>query len=58
MNTKKDKIDANQPLASEDGETIEWALQQMEVLYKSRCVQAPFGSNITIREVKKEESSE
>ena len=34
--------------------TIEEALQQMEVLYKSRCVQAPAGSNVTIREIKKE----
>jgi hypothetical protein len=29
--------------------------EQMEMIYKSRCVQIPAGSNVTVREIKKEE---
>ncbi len=39
----------------EEEETIDNALLQMEILYKCRCVQPPFGSNVTIREIKKDE---
>lgn len=55
MDTQQDKIDTTDQHDIEEGEAIEKALQQMEVLYKSRCVQAPLGSNITIREINKEE---
>lgn len=58
MDTQKDKDDTTAQHEFEDGETIEKSFQQMEILYKSRCVQAPLGANITIREVaesKKEE---
>lgn len=55
MDTQEDKNDTNEQLNLENNESIEAALQQMEVLYKSRCVQPPLGSNITIREIKKEE---
>jgi hypothetical protein len=52
---QKSKIDTTEQDDQEDGAAIEQAFQQMEVLYKSRCVQAPVGTNVTIREIKKEE---
>lgn len=55
MDTQQDKIEATDHQDIEEGEAIEKALLQMEVLYKSRCIQAPLGSNITIREIHKEE---
>ena len=55
MDTPQEKIETAQQPALEDGEAIEEACKQMEILYKSRCVQAPFGTNIIIREIKKEE---
>jgi hypothetical protein len=57
MDTQHDKIETTEQHDLEDGDAIEKAFQQMEVLYKSRCVQAPLGANITIREIKKEEES-
>ena len=38
--------------AFEEQEAIDNALLQMEILYKCRCVQPPFASNVTIREIK------
>lgn len=55
MDTQRDKIEATEQHDLEEGDAIEKAFRQMEVLYKSRCVQAPLGANITIREIKKEE---
>ena len=52
MDTQRDKTDNTEQHNLEDGEAIEKALQQMAVLYKSRCVQAPLGANVTIREIK------
>ncbi len=44
-----------QPSICDAEEAIDNALLQMEILYKCRCVQPPFGSNVTIREIKKDE---
>lgn len=55
MDTKQDPLEIIDNDTLEESEAIEQALQQMSVLYKSRCVQAPLGSNITIREIKKED---
>lgn len=56
MDTKQQNtLDTDKQLDNEDDKALDMALQQMEVLYKSRCVQASIGTNITIREVKKEE---
>ncbi len=55
MENKQDPLETVENNTLEDGEAIEQAFRQMAVLYKSRCVQAPLGSNITIREIKKEE---
>lgn len=38
-----------------DGTAIEKGLEQMEMIYRSRCVQAPTGKNVTVREIVKEE---
>lgn len=35
----------------EDEDAIALAIQQMESLYKSRCVKNPLGTNVVIREV-------
>jgi hypothetical protein len=39
----------------DDDESIDRALIQMGLIYKSRCIQPPRGSNITIREITKED---
>ncbi len=33
---------------------IDNALLQMEILYKCRCIQPPFGTNVTVREIEKD----
>jgi hypothetical protein len=38
-----------------DEEKIEQGFSQMEMLYRSRCIQPPMGSNVTVREIEKEE---
>ncbi|MGB3225475.1 MAG: hypothetical protein WBB23_21990 [Desulforhopalus sp.] len=38
-----------------DDESIDRALIQMGLIYKSRCIQPPRGSNVTIREITKDE---
>lgn len=35
----------------ENEEAIALAIQQMESLYKSRCVKNPLGTNVVIREI-------
>lgn len=55
MNTEQEKMSEDRSAGHEDGEAIDQALVQMEVLYRCRCVQAPSGSNITVREIKNEE---
>lgn len=55
MTTEQEKITEDRPADHEDGEAIDQAFVQMEVLYRCRCVQAPNGNNITVREIKKEE---
>ncbi len=39
----------------EDDEKIELGFTQMELLYRSRCVQAPLGSNVVVREIEKDD---
>lgn len=55
MDDKYPSNDSPDQQATEDNDTIDEALQQMALLYKSRCVQTPIGSNVTIREIKKED---
>lgn len=38
-----------------DDESIDRALIQMGLIYRSRCIQPPHGSNVTIREITKDE---
>ncbi len=38
-----------------EDDSIDRALEQMSSIYKSRCIQPPNGSNVTIREIKKDE---
>lgn len=49
--SKKDEQDK----MSDEDESIDSAFLQMEMIYKSRCIQPPRGSNVTIREIKKDE---
>jgi len=39
----------------DEDDAIDRALVEMESIYKSRCIQPPHGSNVTIREIKKQE---
>lgn len=39
----------------EDEQKIEEGFTQMEMLYRSRCVQSPLGGNVVVREIEKDE---
>lgn len=39
-------------------EIIDRAVLEMELLYRSRCVQAPLGKNVTVRELPADSSDE
>jgi hypothetical protein len=52
---KKEYPEKDQEEKLDDGDTIDSAFLQMEMLYRSRCVQPPLGSNVTIKEIKKDE---
>ena len=55
MDQIKENVKDEQRSTCDEEEAIDNALLQMEILYKCRCVQPPFGSNVTIREIKKDE---
>jgi hypothetical protein len=44
--------------SAEETEIIDRALLEMELLYRSRCVQGPLGKNVTIRELPNDSSDE
>lgn len=53
---KTDKNEDNEPdKINDEDDSIDRALEQMSSIYKSRCIQPPNGSNVTIREIKKDE---
>ena len=52
--TRKNESDEQTKKLEED-EAIERALVQMTLIYRSRCVEPPGGSNVTIREIKKDD---
>ncbi|MFT5697163.1 MAG: hypothetical protein ACI8ZB_000011 [Desulforhopalus sp.] len=39
----------------EDDEKIELGFTQMEMLYRSRCIQSPLGTNVVVREIEKDD---
>ncbi len=46
--------DDNTPASADDNldeQAISEAFQEIEVLYKSRCIQNPLGSNVVVREI-------
>ena len=52
---KTDKSADNEPdKTNDEDDSIDRALEQMSSIYKSRCIQPPNGSNVTIREIKKD----
>jgi len=55
MDVSKEKANDNTDKQTDEDEAIDRAFLQMELIYKSRCVQPPRGSNVTIREVKKDQ---
>lgn len=55
MDATKECVTNEQDKDLDEGESIERGFVQMELIYKSRCVQPPLGSNVTIREIKKDE---
>jgi hypothetical protein len=59
MNNNPARPDLDQAeQTAEETEIIDRALLEMELLYRSRCVQAPLGKNVTIRELPNDSSDE
>ena len=54
MDSIKEHEKNDQQITPDEQNGIDTAMRQMEVLYKSRCVQPPFGTNVTIREIEKD----
>ncbi len=54
MAKKNEEIENGEDIELDEGEAIERGFEQMELLYRSRCVQAPTGSNVTVREIEKD----
>jgi hypothetical protein len=53
MNTNDDfKAD---DIERDDDEKIDLGFTQMELLYRSRCVQPPLGTNVVVREIEKDD---
>lgn len=50
MTNKKEQID-EEPISQEESDKLDADLLGIDMLYRSRCVQAPAGSNVKIREV-------
>ena len=55
MDSQRDNAEDEKSLPTSEDKVIDHAMLQMEILYKCRCVQPPHGSNVTIREIKKDE---
>ncbi len=55
MTTEENRNDKDSKTHADDGEKIELGFTQMEILYKSRCVQSPVGKNVFVREIETEE---
>jgi len=56
MNEKDESSDMEKESNMED--KLDEALEQIDMLYKSRCVQPPSGnSNVTIKEINKDNES-
>lgn len=55
MKAGLEKIDDDRISDLQDDEAIDKAFVQMEVIYKSRCVQPPLGKNVTVREIEEKE---
>ncbi len=55
MDVTKERKNDEQDKKLEEGEAIDRAFIEMEMIYKSRCVQPPLGSNVTVREIENEE---
>ncbi len=53
--TRQDQTESLEQHELDEEQAIDEALRQMTSLYISRCVQAPLGTNVTIREIDKEE---
>ncbi len=54
MDKNNKEFENDEDFELDEGEAIERGFEQMELLYRSRCVQAPTGSNVTVREIEKD----
>lgn len=45
----------NDELTEQESDKLDADLLAIDLLYKSRCVQAPTGRNVVVREIEKEE---
>lgn len=55
MKAGQEKFDDDRLSDLQEDEAIDRAFVQMEVIYKSRCVQPPLGKNVTVRELERKE---
>ena len=52
---EKENEKQDDTLTQEELDKLDAELLQIETLYRSRCITPPKGSNVTVREVKKDE---
>jgi len=55
MTREKESVEESEQYCEDEGNAIIKGFEQMEMIYKSRCVPVPDGSNVTVREIVKEE---
>ena len=49
------ELTEKEDIKQEELDQLDDDLHAIEMLYKSRCVQAPMGSNVKVREIKEDE---
>lgn len=57
MKTKEKSSIIQEPTVLDEGEAIEKGFEQMEMIYRSRCIQPPQGSNVTVRDIEVEKTT-
>lgn len=48
-----DNVPNNDDLSEQEQDALDANLQEIETLYRSRCVNAPNGTNVVVREIEK-----
>lgn len=53
MDREKKLKTVNPESEFDEGVAIEKGFEQMEMIYRSRCIQPPHGNNVTVRDIEK-----